>query len=404
MATNAVGRRQYNDRSGRIVDQIMSTILLLDGDLNAAGFLATLNRLKARTVGQEKFEWDVDDYLPLNDTTAGTATSTALTVSVTTPLAYAAGQVWMNKTSGEVFRVESVDTANSLLTMKRGITALNSEGGTAAASMASGDTLIRLTPVVGEDNRRQTTQTTIPANVYNYTQAMRWELEMSRRQIKRGFKSGEAELPYQTKKTMLEARKQINGMILAGERGRYTDASEGDITLSGGIRPAITTYTFAVGGTLYQNAFNEWLVEEGLRKGNRNKVLISSTDVILAITEMTNDLAHFTLPISGGTNVGIQVMNYLSPNGGQLMIVEDRWLSENLNGEAYLLDMTQVERVVFSGHGINDDLHIEYDTEDPDDVGSALTLYGDMGLQWGAEAAHGKITGVSGGAKGSSVS
>ena len=203
---------------------------------------------------------------------------------------------------------------------------------------------------------------------------------------------------------MLEARKQINGMLLAGERGRYTDASQGDITLSSGIRPVITSNVFAVGGVLYKNAFNEWLVEEGLRKGNRHKVLIASTDVILALTEMTTDMLATNVPLSGGVDVGIQVMNYLSPNGGRLMIVEDRWLTENLNGEAFLLDMTQVDRVVFSGHGINDDLHIEYDTEDPDDVGSALTLYGDIGLQYGAEAAHGKLSGVSGGASGSSVS
>ena len=192
MATNVVGRRQYNDRSGRIKDEILPMILMLDGDLNAAGFLAMTTRLKARTVGQEKFEWDVDDYGPLNDTTTASVTSTALTMAVTTPLAYAPGQVWMSKTSGEVFRIEAVDTASSIITTKRGITALNSEGGTAAASIASGATLIRLTPAVGEDNRRQTTQTTIPTTVYNYTQAMRWDLEMSRRQIKRGFKSGEA--------------------------------------------------------------------------------------------------------------------------------------------------------------------------------------------------------------------
>src|SRR3990167_289053 len=246
MATNAVGRRQYNDRSTRIQDDIMDMILLLDGDPNAAGFLATYGRLTADTVIQEKFEWDVDDFLPRSDTTAASVTSTATLINVTTPLAYNAGQLWFNKTTGEVFRVESVDTSTAYLTVKRAVSALNSEGGTAAAAMSSGDTLLRLSPAVGEDERRQTAHTTIPTTVYNYTQAMRWEVSMSRRQIKRGFKNGGPELPYQTRKTMLEARMQLNAMFLAGQRARWTDASEGDITTTQGIRGAITTNLFAV--------------------------------------------------------------------------------------------------------------------------------------------------------------
>lgn len=405
--TLSTGRRQYDDRSDRIIPNVMPNLILTDRDLQEGNFLTFMSRLPTMTTRQEKFQWDVDDFMPTSDTTDGTATATDIDISVDNPTRFAAGQVWRLKRTGEVMRVVSVNAGTSRVRMVRGISALNSGGGTAAAAIVDADTLIRLMPAMGEDNRRQTTQTTIPEQVFNYCQFIRYELEMGRRQRKRSFQSGESEWTYQVEKLLLQARKDMNGAFLANERGRYNDADQGDLTLTQGMLNVPTTNILAVGGaTLYHTTLKEWLVEEGLRRGPRNKVLVASTDLILAITEMYDDLAHYTVPMNVGRgSMGVQVLTVVGPNGGSLMIVEDRFLSDNYNGDGVLVAFQDVKRMVFSNHGINDELHWEQGTGDPDDPGTTWTLYGDMGLKWGDEIVHGKITGATGGgAKGRPVS
>ena len=405
--TISTGRRQYDDRSDRIIPNVMSNLILTDRDLQEGNFLTFFSRVPTETTRQEKVQWDVDDYLPTSDQVDASFTAAETIIGVDNPARFAKGQTYRCKRTGEVMRVSSVNAGTKKVTFVRAITALSSGGGTAAAALVADDVLIRLMPTVGEDNRRQTTQTTVPEQVYTYTQAIRYELEMSRRQRKRSFLSGESEWSYQVEKTLLQARKDINGAFLANERGRYNDPDEGDITLTRGMLNVPTTNVLAVGGgTLYQNTLNEWLAEEGLRRGPRNKVLAASNDLILAITEMFNELAHFNVPMNvGRATMGVQVITYMGPTGGQLMIVEDRFLSDNYNGDGVLVSFQDVKRPVFTNHGINDELHWEQNTQDPDDTGAAWTLIGDFGLKWGDEIVHGKITGATaGGAKGRPVS
>lgn len=404
MATNMQGRRQYDDRSSRIIANVDDRVILLDEDIQSAGFMVFYNKCKAVPTLTERFDWDVDAFLPTTDTTTASATAAATVISVTTPVVYIRGATWMNKRTGELFRVEDVDTSGAQITVTRAISALNSGGGTAAAAMNSGDTLIRLATAVGEDNRRQTPQHTIPAGVYNLAQYFRRDLTMSERQIKRQFETNSAELPAEMRKQMLEFRKEMNMAFLYNERARFT-GSEGDTTVTSGIRPVITTNTYAVGGTLYKSDFDDWLREEGLKKGSRNKFMFSSSAVIGAVTEMAD--AFLTHNVDVGTqkiSLGYEVMKYTAPNGGTLMIVEDRTMSDNFDGEAYVIDMSQLQRRHFSNHGRSGQIQLRTNTQDADDVGEASTLTADMGLQYGAEAAHGKLTGVTGGASGRSLS
>ena len=405
MATQQIGLRQYDTRSGRIIQNIMPTLILLDKDLQEGNWVTFVSGAPTENTRQEQFKWGVDALTTQSDTTSASATATATSIAVTNIARWVPGITAINTRTGEHVYVEAVNKATGNITVIRAITALASAGGTAAAAMNSGDTLVRVAPVVGEDSRRQTAEHTVEAEISNYCQQMRREVHLSRRQIKRSFDSQESELPYQMMKEMLEFRRFLDAAFLVGEKGRYTDSVMGDVTLTQGIRSAITTYTYAVGGTLYQANFNDWLVKEALRKANRNKLMVCSATVILAITEMYNDLAHFTAPMAAGkSSMGVQVMSVVAPNGGRLTIVEDRYLSENFDGEAYVVDMSHIKRKVFSNHGLNDDLHVISDTGDNDDLGTNNTLYADTGLQYGAEEAHGKITGVTGGAKGKAVS
>lgn len=406
MATVQSGRRAYATRSNRIQPNVVPNIILTDRNLQETNFLTFFMRTKTRTTIGEVIEWDVDDWMPTSDTTSASATSTTDTIGVTHPTYFNAGQVWRNKTTGECFKVTAVVQSNGNVTVQRGLGALNSGAGTAGTAMNSGDTLTRLGPLVGEVNRRQATQTTVPTGVTGWTQQVRWELAMSRRQMKRKFLDGGTEWDYQLKKTMQQARKDLNGIFLVQEGNAYVDADEGYTTLTYGMRPVITTNVLAVNGTLYQQAFNQFLFDSAMRKGPRNKVLVASAALILALTEMYNDLAHFTVDMGTSRGeMGVEVMVYNTPNGGRLMIVEDRFLSENFDGDGIVVAFgdENFARAIFSGNGISDEIGIESDTDDPDDMGMAATIIGDTGLQWGDEQVHALITGVTGGAKGRSV-
>lgn len=403
MATTVQGRRQYDTQSSRIIPNVMKSILLIDADPNTAGFLTFFNKCKKETTPQEKFTWDVDTYLDLTDTTAAAATASATAVDVTTPGRWLPGQLWVNNRTGEIVYVSAINTSTSQVTLVRGVTALNSSGGTAAAAMNSGDTLVRLGPIVGEDNTRQTTQTTTPTEVYNYSQVFRWDLSMSRRQIKREYETGD-ELPYQVKKQLNEARKQLNATFIDGERARFT-LNGVDYTSTKGIRTVPSTYTYDAGGVLYETQLDDFLISEGMRTGSRNKMLFCSADVLAAFVEMGKERLHYDLVkiTSAQGSMGIRVVEYMAGNGGNLMLVEDRYLTEARAGVAIGVDMDQIVRKVFSGNGYDDDLHYITDTQDKDDLGYVTTLTGDMGLQYGAEQCHFLITNVSGGATGSSL-
>lgn len=405
-ATHLQGRRSYDTQSSRIIPNVLPRIVLIDEDIVGAGFLAFYSKVPVQTTEQEKFTWDVDEYLSITDTTAEAVSSTTQeTINMSNPKYFLPNQLWVNKRTGEVLLCRETNTATSQVTFTRAPTALNSSGGTAAAAIVSGDTFVKMAPAVSENSTRQGVQTTTPTEVYNYAQMFRWELSLSDRQIKRRFETQD-ELPYQEMKVMKEARMALNRQFLIGERSRYTDSNGDDVTTTKGMKNVPSTYTWSVGGTLNEYDWDEFLVEEGLRRGSANKIIFASTAFILAISEMTKDRIQYSPATftGGGSTVGIKIMEYKAPNGRTVAIVEDRFLSDAYNGTAIGVDMTELKRRVFSRNGRSGDLHVIMSTQDKDDLGQINTLYADMGLQYGPEQHHFLITNVEGGAKGRAIS
>jgi len=394
-----LGRRSYPERSGRIVPNVMPNIILIDSDIKSANFLAFTQRLKTKSTPQEKVTWDTDEFSPITDTTsAAVASTTQTTIPVSNPTYFIPGETWQNQRTDEIFQVTEVNIGTGNITVVRAVSALNSSGGTAAANMNSGDQLNKLASLVGENSSRQVSRTTTPTEVFNYCQQMRKDLSLSLRQQKRQFLN-DNEMPYQQEKLIKEFRMDIDRNMLFSEKARYTDSAGDDVTISGGIRPFITTNSLDVGGTLYKSAFDEFLVEQGLRFGSANKVLFASTDVILAFTQMLDTISSFDINVSGtkGATIGTTVLHYLAPNGHELLIVEDRNISEQRPGEAYGVDMTQLEMREFTNNGFSGAMQKISDTQDPDDMGNVTTLLGDSTLTYGFEKAHFILKNVDGG-------
>lgn len=390
-----IGKRQYPNRSysTRVYEDIQQKIFLVDSDIASVGYLAFSNRLPTRKTMTEKVEWDTDELSARTDTLNGAVSSTTqTTITVDNPTYFIPSEYWINTRSEEIVGISSVDYENSQLSVIRGF------AGSTAAAMSDGDTLAKIGSYAGEDSTRMVTRTTTPTSVYNYCQQMRKDLAMTSRQIKRAWKNGEAEFPYQSMKALKEFRIDLANAYLFSKRSRDTVDGD-DVTTMNGLRPVITTNTYAVDGVLYKNLLDDFLVDEGFRYGSQNKILFCSTDVIKAFTSIVDQNLSFQTDISAkkGVSFGVTVGKYLSPSGGELMLVHDRNISNYFPGEAYGVDMSQLSRVEFSNNGISGAMHVLTHTEDADDIGRTDTIFGDQCITYGYEPAHFKLTGVSGG-------
>ena len=398
MAT-ILGRRSYNVRSDRIVPNVLPNIILVDNDIRRAHFLAFSMGLTSVDTDQEKVTWDVDEFSPITDTlSAAVASTTNTIIPVSNPSYFLPEEIWQNKRTDEIIQVKEVNIGTSNITVIRGATALNSSGGTAAANMSSGDQLNKISSLMSENSSRQITRTTTPTEVFNFCQPQRKDLSLSLRQMKRKFLNG-SELPFQTQKAMKEHRMDMNRTKLFGEKARFTDANGDDVTATGGIRPFITTNVLDVGGTLFKSDLDTFLVNKGLRFGSTRKILFASNEVILAFTNMLDTISSHDVTISGsmGATIGTQVLHYKAPNGSEIAIVEDRNITEQHPGEAYGVDMSELQVRPFSGNGISGDLQLITGTEDPDDLGTVSTFVSDDCITYGYEKAHFKLKNVSGG-------
>ena len=223
---------------------------------------------------------------------------------------------------------------------------------------------------------------------------------MSRRQVKRAFETG-MELPYAQVKQMKEARRELNRIFIAGQKIATTTADGQWTTGTEGIYNVPTTNTLAADGVLQEYVLDSFLANNGFDKGSDTKLLLASRAVFIAMTEMVKDKVIYNLPLMPHRgSIGIRVMDYYSPMGGRLIMLHDRYMTEQFNGDAIGIDMSQISRRVFSAGPYNDDLHVISGTGEKDDLGHNETIFMDAGLEWGAEVTAFKISGVSGGMKG----
>jgi len=406
MATNKQGRRLYSFQTALHVQNIMPDIVFVDGNLEEAGFLAWLNQMEMVLTPTKQFDFYEDDWLPATDTVNGAVTGTTATqITVDTIAAYIPGHLWQNKRTGEVYYVKSTSQTAGTIEVERAVGYNSTDTtGTTAAAISDEDTLIRLGPTQGEVSTRQTAQSTTPSQVYNYAEKMRGEVIMSDWQRKVKHITG-ADWDYQLDKAFKQFRKDLNGKLYVGERNSLTLNGQAHY-LTGGLDFYISTNILAASGTLHEYQFDQWLVDEAMRYGPSEKLMLCSSNVIRAITEMAKDQISIQR-VNLGTKdmaLGVQVLRYVSPTGRTLRIMEDRFLSTALQGHARVIDTQVCKLRHFSGDGIDGRPRLIPNTQDVDADDFASTIVADIGLETGPEKHHGKLSGVTAGAAGRAVS
>ena len=406
MATNKVGRRDRDTQTALHAPNILPDIVLVDGNLEEAAFLAWLLQLEFAATFNNKFSFYEDDWLPLTDTVNGAVTGTTQkTIVVDTPLAFLANHLWKNTRTGEGMFAESVNEPASTVTFARGVgrDSTNSTGTTATAIL-DGDTLVRLGATAGEVSRRQTAQSTVPVEVFNYTEKMRYEVDMSDWQEATEHITGN-DWEYQLDKAFEQARKDLNGKLIMGERNTATVNGQKHF-YTGGLDTFISSNTLSVSGTLHEYALNDFLAEKANRFGSTDKLCLGSSKFITAINEIAGDKVVIQRANLGVSDIalGVNVLKYVSPSGKTLTIMEDRFLSSAYPGHAYIVDMQVVRIRHFSNSKKNGMPHFMENTQENDADNMASAIIMDLGLEVGPEKHHARITGVtSGGAAGRAV-
>lgn len=392
-----IGRRQHSTRYDRVVPNVLPNIIRINPDIKQAGFLTLMANMKTRNITQYKIEWDTINHLPTYTTVAATVSSTTQkTISVTDATIFIPNTLYRNTTTNEILLVESVDRASSTVTFTRQFS-YSASSGTAAAVMATGQILYRVGPAMSENHRRQSSVSVVPSGVTNYAQQMRYDLSWTQRQAKTEYLNGD-DMPVTERLWIEEARKDMNSTFLFGQKKDTVNEQGEHLTATQGIWDVPTTNILANSGTLYEHDFDEFLLEEVFRQGSSNKMLLASTQVILALGQMTKERIQFnTVPIQIGAGVVVKGGKYTTFAGDTLTVLEDRAISEAYNGSAVIVDMSVLERCIFSNNGISGDFEIHENTQDRDDLGIAKTITADQGIAWGSELFHGKITGVTNG-------
>ena len=404
MATTQ-GRRTQELLTSLHSPNILNQIVFVDGELEEAGFLALFNEIPDFPTFNKEFKHEEDTWLPLTDTTtAAVSGTTQQTIQVTTPLAYIPETLWYNKRTTEMYFVQSVNEQASEITVDRQVGRNSTDStGTAAAAINNGDTLIRIGPSQGEVSRRQIVQSTTPTEVSNFSEKHRWEMSMSDVQRKTELETG-ADWEYQLDKVMKQARKDLNGWLYLGQKNKKTINNQ-QAWMSGGIDFFIASNIHTITGTMHEYDLDSWLADEAMRFGPTTKTCFASMGFIKGINQIGKDRTEISrVNFGGNADLGMQVLTYTSPSGRTLNIIEDRFLTEALNGNARVIDMGVVRMRHFSNNGIDGRIGMKMNTQDVDADDFAVTIQGDIGPEWGPEKHHGKISGVSSGASGRAVS
>jgi len=382
---------------------ILKDIIFVDGNPEEAGFLTFTSMQEKQRVIVPEPSWGIESYLPNSDTTDGTAASTASNIPVSNPHYFIVGDIWFNDRTGEHFYVTGVDTSGGQITATRGIGALNSGSGTAAAAMESGDSLFRLaTSVNPQRSTAQTYRSQSLTQVIQYTQAFRYEINVGRESMKEEYYVDRNEWDAEYEKARKEARIDINRQFMLGEKSKIADGDNFIRTMQG-IYNTPTTYEKDFSGTLYKNDFDAFLAREAFRWGSRNKVLFAGNGLIQSISQAADGYVEIQEDkLAEKAGFGYEIKYYQSQTG-RIKIVEDRSLTDTRPNDGVVVDMDQIKYCHFSNKGIMDDLHVVDNSQEKDATDKASYIYGQIGLIWGDEKTHARIKNADKGARGSSI-
>lgn len=339
----ATGGTQTIDQESRVIDMSDEIHLL---DPNEAALSALLMKMRKLTCHNEKFEWLEDDYLPTS-TTSSTTIGPTITALVVTGVSnyFRVGDVIKDTATGEVMYVRAVPDANT-------VTITRSVGGTAAATITSGDPILIVGNANSQGSGTRIIKTTQKTPKFNYVQLSRWPFGITGT-LKRSKTYGGDDLSYQSRKAGIEYRKQIEMMLWFGEGGRFTTGPAGETLPTAGDTPI--TFTDGVVSLIGSNGLTvqtdpvtaesfEDFLREAFRYGPATKIFFCSR-LFISILNRIAQARIQTVPATESFPLALR--EWVSGHGTVYMVPHNQFTGAGGTTKAYggwgiLVDMDSI--------------------------------------------------------------
>lgn len=363
-------------------DVFPSIVMLEDG---SSGFLQLLMKLRKKDATQAKIEWFENELLPRFDTLGASLSSSATSMTVTAYTRFRANDI-VQVNDGELVRVTATPSTTTV-SISRAV------GETAAAAVDSGARLRILQPAMAEGSSSRALLSTQRSPQYNYlgiirtpfgyTETARWSQTL-----------GEPDkMASEAANALLEHKKDIEGMILFGERA-LDESGTHPRRMSRGLFKAISTNSLNANGPLTESVFDTWLMK--LRRyGKKEKVAFLSPIICNAINGFAKDKLR---KVDASKSYGLSITRYENA-GGAVNIVEHNLLTNDSlsdytgwGGAGVAVDLEDIILRTAPGRFAR---HIENIQTKGDDLRTDEYL-SECGLECHQERFHGEIMGVTG--------
>lgn len=358
-----------------------------------------LARGRTLTVKNQNFSWNTAD-LPTRTTTINSAgyDQTTTSLIVTNAAVFTVGDLVVCEATREVIYVSAINTGTNTLTVQRGIGSANGAVAAAAGSVANGATLRRLGPAMGEASPVPADRDFGSVTHTQTIQTFKKAVSVSGRAAVLTPQVSDPEA-FQRAQAFEELLRDIEHVFLFGGRAAtgVNDAGGRLATTSQGLYNAITTNTFAVGGVMTKAYFEGTVCAPVFARGSTEKVLVGGTTMMQAINDLyaTNAARQEAVEVAG-----IRLSRIRTPHG-DLLLVPSRAMSGGFAGDGLILDMDQEFAIRYTEGQLNGQPRIGLPNlvpVVPTNGTDAQTeqWFAELGLQWGSQSKHGRITGVTG--------
>jgi hypothetical protein len=360
------------------------TIVLLNSDKK--NFVTFSGSLGQRQVKNPKFEWQTDEVMPPNDTTTASCASNGTTLALTgdgsNEVYVTVNETLYVPSTGEQLRVTAVSARN--LTVSRAY------GDTAAASIASGATVVRLAgawvemSTLRDSNNAYIATSNETANNINYTQFHRKAVALGHR-VKGSDLYGGNYREHQQLLALLDVCASYERSFLFGDL-----KAAGTSSATKGAWRWVPSANQGTITTLTEDDLEDFIRAATLDGSGDTKKLFASRQVKQIISRLAGPNQRIT---PGIKKYGVSLDEYTAGSGEKIEIIGTRAFEESGEADSMLLiDPRDVRMAVFDGKSIK----LYEDVQSNDQHGSVDEYMADIGYQAGNSAHHHRRTGITG--------
>jgi hypothetical protein len=354
----------------------------------------------SRPTTDVRFQWDEKDYqstyTQINQVGRYSVGITSFVVDDAS--IFTVRDTVINHRTREEYQIQTVTTATNTITVLRNI------GSTGQVALNDDDGLEIIGNAMEQASSSPNENNANTSTVYNYAQTMRKSFSESGTRIRTNSTPG---MSYQdfVAIELDEALKRIEMTLIFGKRSLDQTNFNKENYYTNGLENMISTNVTAVGGTLSETAWSDFLTDQAFAYGSKEKIMICGANYFKAFKKFATDSYTPAAEISVGARLGIGVSSYIAPTGQILNIYQHELFRQGLHpGLGIVIDAAGL-RLRYTDGSQNPPADMLYkngllqfgeNIQSPDTDGVKSEYFSELGLELRNESWHAVISGVTG--------